>query len=403
MHRADPVHTERGFDRLVNFTDAVAAIAATLLILPLISRVSDYNGDPDAENILLQPETWWQVLWFALTFWLITQFWSTHHQIFERVKDYTPRLMVLVFIWLAGIVFLAFPSGLLNEASASNFIGLMYFGGLTVVTVAAALMSNYVADQPQLLINPDQAKVNQWLWLFPGLFASMGLLSQIELTADYVYVGFLLIPVISGITAKHNPPAPPHTERGFDRIVNFSDAVIAIAITLLILPLIDVVSDATDSGDISDLDIDALWKGGAFLVTFFVMARFWFVHHRIFETLKDYSPRLITLSLIWLILMVFLAFSAGLQGESEPAEGSALLYLGTMSLINLVAFAIDAYAHRHPELRTDSDDQRAPSKFPLIFAALFLIMGVASLFIGPWCFLGFLLMPVIGRMWARRQ
>ena len=48
MHRADPVHTERGFDRLVNFTDAVAAIAATLLILPLISRVSDYNKDPDA-------------------------------------------------------------------------------------------------------------------------------------------------------------------------------------------------------------------------------------------------------------------------------------------------------------------------------------------------------------------
>jgi len=403
MHRANPVHTERGFDRLVNFTDAVAAIAATLLILPLISRVSDYNGDPDAENILLQSETWWQVLWFALTFWLITQFWSTHHQIFERLKDYTPRLMVLVFIWLAGLVFLAFPSGLLNQAEASNFIGPMYFGGLAVVTVAAALMSNYVASQPQLLIHPDQAKVNPWLWLYPGLFVALGLLSQVELTADYVYAGFLLIPVIGGITEKHNPPAPRHTERGFDRIVNFSDAVIAIAITLLILPLIDVVSDITDGGDIGDLDIDAAWKGGAFLVTFFVMARSWFMHHGIFETLKEYSPGLILISFIWLILMVFLAFPAGLQGEAEPAEGSSLLYLGTMSLIYLVAYVIAAYAHRHPELRADPDDQRPPSKSPLVIAALLLIMGLASLVIGPWCFLGFLLMPLIGRVSARLQ
>jgi uncharacterized membrane protein len=30
------------------------------------------------------------------------------------------------------------------------------------------------------------------------------------------------------------------TERGFDRIVNFSDATVAIAMTLLVLPLVDL-------------------------------------------------------------------------------------------------------------------------------------------------------------------
>ncbi len=403
MHRAEPVHTERGFDRLVNFTDAVVAIAATLLILPLISRVSDYNsGDPDAQSILTQAETWWQVLWFVLTFWVVTQFWSTHHQIFERLQDYTPQLMVLVFIWIAGIVFLAFPSGLLNDASPDNFIAPMYFGAMAVVTVASALMANYVAGKPDLLIHPDQAKTNQWLWLYPGLFVVLGLLSQVELTADYVYAGFLLLPVIGGITEKHNPAPPPHTERGFDRIVNFSDAVIAIAITLLILPLIDVVSDATDGGDLSDVDSEAVWKALAFLVTFWIMARFWFVHHRIFEALKDYSSTLILLSFLWLITMVFLAFPAGLQGEADPAEGIALLYLGTMAVINIVAFLIDNYAHNHDELLADAE-QGAPSKTLLLYAGLFAALGLSSLLIGNWCYLGLLLLPVIGRVVDRQR
>ena len=146
MARPHPVHTERGFDRIVNFTDAVAAIAATLLILPLISRVSDLKGgsqvsvDTEIENVLLDSETWLQVLWFVLTFWVIAHFWTGHHQIFERLKDYTPRLIVFVFIWLVGIVFLVFPAGLLNDASTTNYIAPMYFGGMAVITSASTLM-----------------------------------------------------------------------------------------------------------------------------------------------------------------------------------------------------------------------------------------------------------------------
>lgn len=36
------------------------------------------------------------------------------------------------------------------------------------------------------------------------------------------------------------------TERGYDRLVNFSDAVVAIAITLLVLPLADLVQEAAE-------------------------------------------------------------------------------------------------------------------------------------------------------------
>ena len=38
----------------------------------------------------------------------------------------------------------------------------------------------------------------------------------------------------------------PTTERGLDRVVNFSDAVVAIAITLIILPLVDLAQEHDD-------------------------------------------------------------------------------------------------------------------------------------------------------------
>ncbi len=405
MRRKPARHTERGFDRLINFTDAVVAIAATLLVLPLITTVSGFTDDPDT-TLLLQRDTWWSILWFAVTFWVVTIFWKVHHELFEEIRDYDLGLMILVFAWLAAIVFLTIPAGLQTYAATDNFLGLMYFGAMAVISGLAALMGKYVDQHRELLVNPDKYSWTPAVLLYPALFFAQGLLSKVPGIGDYApYLGFFLLPVIGSFVARYSHAPPAHTERGFDRVVNFSDAVVAIAITLLVLPLIDLVSDYPDTKSLGE---DWQLKLFAFLLTFFVMARYWFIHHGIFERITDYSSGLIVRSFIWLGLMVFLAFPAGLVGEEDAEPGITLMYLATMALITFFAYATDSYAHQHREII--QEDSTKPDKVALINSGYLLALGLLSFVLELsldidvyWVLLGIFALPIIVRVRQRQD
>ncbi len=403
MQRKPAKHTERGFDRLINFTDAVVAIAATLLVLPLITTVSGFSDSSDT-SLLLNSDTWWAILWFALTFWVVTIFWLVHHELFEEIKDYDLRLMIIVFAWLAAIVFLTIPAGLQTYADSNNFFGFMYFGAMTLIAGLVALMGKYVDRHRELLVDPENYSWTPTVLLYPALFFVLGLMTKLELIGDYAYLGLFLLPLIGSMVARRSSEPPAHTERGFDRIINFSDAVVAIAITLLILPLIDLVSDYPETRMLGD---GWTLKLALFLLTFFVMARFWLVHHGIFERITDYSGGLIVRAFIWLALMVFLAFPAGLVGDGDTERGIALLYLVTLSLITLATYAMDSYAHRHEEMVLD--DSMKPDRMPLFFAGFLVALGLLSLVLelvfdvaGQWALLGIFLIPITRRIVQRQ-
>jgi uncharacterized membrane protein len=79
---------------------------------------------------------------------------------------------------------------------------------------------------------------------------------------------------------------------GLERIVFFSDAVMAIAITLLILE----VRLPEGSADFSRR-ILALWpKYLGYFVSFWVIALYWVAHHRCFQLIRDYDRGLINLN-----------------------------------------------------------------------------------------------------------
>jgi hypothetical protein len=110
----------RNPDRLVLFTDAVVAIAVTLLILPLVEVVTESQSEGlDARAVITEHEP--QIYGFLLSFVVISRFWLIHHSIFEHVKAYNSRLVQLNMLWLLCIVVLPFPTEIVGTYPSTRF------------------------------------------------------------------------------------------------------------------------------------------------------------------------------------------------------------------------------------------------------------------------------------------
>jgi uncharacterized membrane protein len=94
-------------------------------------------------------------------------------------------------------------------------------------------------------------------------------------------------------------------EKGVDRLVFFSDAVIAISITLIVLPLVDV---AREPGHVSAASFFAENGPGLLAagVSFLVIGSYWREHHHIFNKAVGFNRLLVSLNLLWLAGIAFL-------------------------------------------------------------------------------------------------
>jgi uncharacterized membrane protein len=148
--RREPLRTERGLERLVFFTDAVAAIAITLLVLPLVDIVPK-PGEPAADlGVLLVTHTG-QLFAFALSFVVIGRLWYAHHQVFEWVEGYNRAIVDLDLLWCLTIVLLPFPTAALGSVPTTGLTVLLYSGTLTVSSLALALIVVVLTRHPELV------------------------------------------------------------------------------------------------------------------------------------------------------------------------------------------------------------------------------------------------------------
>lgn len=142
------------------------------------------------------------------------------------------------------------------------------------------------------------------------------------------------------------------TRRGFDRVVNFSDAVVAIAITILVLPLVDEAS-SIGRGNVNHFLFGIGPQIYVFVLSFAVIAYYWFLHHTFFEQLQQVDKRIIFLNILWLLGIVFIPFPTALIVDSSgPAGWSPLIYMGSMLYFSVVQSSMKIYVQKHKELLT---------------------------------------------------
>ena len=130
-----------------------------------------------------------------------------------------------------------------------------------------------------------------------------------------------------------------------ERVVFFSDAVFAIALTLLV---IDLRVPEFDNGETSfDVIIGLLPGFLGYVISFAVIAINWNGHHRKFRVINGFDSRLIQLNFLLLFLIAFTPFPTSLISEYPGEVASVVLYASVIMSLNLVQLAMWAYAWHH--------------------------------------------------------
>ena len=106
-----------------------------------------------------------------------------------------------------------------------------------------------------------------------------------------------------------------------ERLILFSDAVFAIAITLLVIEIKipEIHEDVTDKALVHSLG-HLFPKFLGFLISFMLIGLYWTIHHRMFGFVTGYDKKLLVLNLVFLFFIALMPFSTGFYSEYAGPE-----------------------------------------------------------------------------------
>lgn len=169
-----------------------------------------------------------------------------------------------------------------------------------------------------------------------------------------------------------------------ERLILFSDAVFAIAITLLIIEIkIPEIprNQVTDSALLDKL-ILLIPKFVGFLISFLLIGQYWRVHHRMFGFVIDFNDRLIWLNIFFLMAIVLMPFSTAFYSEYAGATviTPIIFYTSNIALLGVVNLFMWQYIG-NPKHNLSENLTPLLAKYSSYRAALVPIMFILCCFV----------------------
>jgi uncharacterized membrane protein len=187
----------------------------------------------------------------------------------------------------------------------------------------------------------------------------------------------------------------------FARVVNLSDAVFAIAMTLLVLTL-DVPE--VPAADLASALAGDLPQFVAFLLSFALVANIWWQHHKLYARLAWIDPGIIAINMGGLGAVALVPFPTGLVGNAPTVRAAVLPFITVFIILNLLYLWLMARAQRVGAW----SDPMPPGLFPWLAGGLSVVIlaMMVALLVAVWSPLGGLVLLAISslpeRVLARR-
>ena len=155
-------------------------------------------------------------------------------------------------------------------------------------------------------------------------------------------------------------PSTRYPRRGdnddFGRVVYFTDAVFAIAMTLLVVEIgvpETIAGDTEDPGALLDAFADKGPLVFAFFLGCYVIGSYWVAHHRFMSWLGAVDRGFLALTVVYLSFVALLPFPTGVLGEFGENPTSVIAFALNMGAVSTMEAVLFRHARRRKLFRQE--------------------------------------------------
>jgi uncharacterized membrane protein len=185
--------------------------------------------------------------------------------------------------------------------------------------------------------------------------------------------------------------APTEGQPGVGRVEAFSDGVLAIIITIMVLELRPPEEPGLGH-------LWALWPTFlAYILSFAYVGVYWVNHHRLFSHARRVTNALVWFNLLLLFALSLIPFSTAYLGGQHFSRDATLVYLASMLLPALGYLPVQ---HVIRESGAESQAAQTYHRQTLrkgVVAIIIYILGVPLTFVSPW--LGIACAGIVAILW----
>ena len=146
---ADKQGPEHTLERLIFFSDAVFAIAITLLIIEI--HVPDMpRGLSDAAYLQALAHLIPNFIGFMVSFWVIGMFWMGHHRLFGLAVRLGPSIVGWNLFLLGSIAFMPFSTAFLSAHTGDRVPTIFYCSTLLLTALLNVRVGRIVTSPPMI-------------------------------------------------------------------------------------------------------------------------------------------------------------------------------------------------------------------------------------------------------------